>query len=249
MLDAAKARSSLRTDGRAPGSAHPQSHLWEGGTNALDGLNRMLKIHALALSRFGEHNIPVGAPMATLDEVLVPLYFLHRYQTEAASKVLGGNEYTYALRGDGQPITQIVSAVQQRAALRALLATVDPTALTIPERILALLPPRPPGDPRTHETFPSRTGLTFDPTAAAEAAADLMASLMLNLQRAARPIEYHARLREVIDGLMAPDLACTGAQRAGTGYRAHHRLRCPHAIDGTSSICFYVCGSACYCER
>jgi len=179
-------------DSRPPSGAHPQAHLWDNGPSAVDELNRTLKIRSLALSRFGANNIPEGAPMATLDEVLVPLYFLHRYQTEAASKVLGGNEYTYALRGDGQPVTRIVPAVEQRRALQALLATIDPASLAIPERILNLIPPRPPAYPRTRETFPSKTGVTFDPLAAAEAASDMTISLMLNPQRAARLVQYHA---------------------------------------------------------
>lgn len=211
LMDAAKGGLTFITDAdsRPPGSAHPQAHLWDNGGNAVDELNRMLKIRSLALSRFGENNIRVGAPMAALDDVLVPLYFLHRFQTEAASKVLGGNEYTYALRGDGQPITRIVPAAQQRAALKALLATLDPSALTLPDRILNLIPPRPPDYPRTRETFPSRTGLTFDPVSAAEAGADLTARLMFNPERAARLEEYHARdsqnpgLGEVIDAVMA----------------------------------------------
>lgn len=211
IVDAAKRGLTFITDAdsRPPGSAHPQAHLWDNGANAVDELNRTLKIRSLALSRFGENNIPIGAAMATLDEVLVPLYFLHRYQTEAASKVLGGSEYTYALRGDGQPVTRIVPAAEQRAALKALLATLDPTALTLPERILDLIPPRPPAYPRSRETFPSRTGVTFDPTSAAEAAADLTASLILNPQRAARLVQYHARnddnpgLREVVDALLS----------------------------------------------
>lgn len=196
------------SDSRPPGGAHPQAHLWDNGPNAVDELNRMMKIRSIALSRFGANNIREGAPMATLDEVLVPLYFLHRYQTQAASKVLGGNEYTYALRGDGQPVTQIVPAEEQRRALQSLLATIDPANLTIPERILNLIPPRPPAYPRTRETFPSKTGVTFDPLAAAEAAADMTISLILNPQRAARLVQYHAEnnanpgLSEVIDTLL-----------------------------------------------
>src|SRR5271165_3217090 len=108
-----------------------------------------MKIQAAALARFGETNIETGTPMSTLDEVLVPLYFLCRYQTEAASKVLGGNEYTYALRGDGQPITKIVPAAEQRRALAALLETIKPDTLTLPDRILVLIPLRPPDYPRT----------------------------------------------------------------------------------------------------
>ncbi len=180
-------------DSRPSGSAHPKAHLWDNGPNAVDELNRILKVRSIALSRFGENNIPEGAPMATLDEVLVPLYFMHRYQTEAAAKVLGGNEYTYALRGDGQPITRIVPAAEQQRALQALLKTIDPATLSISERILQLIPPRPPGYERTRETFPNRTGVTFDPVAGAEAAANLTVSLLLNPQRAARLDEYSLR--------------------------------------------------------
>jgi hypothetical protein len=160
------------------------------------------------MAHFGENNIQVGAPMATLDEVLVPLYFLHRYQTEAASKSIGGLDYTYAVRGDGQLVTQIVSPAEQRRALKTVLQTIDPNTLTIPENILKLIPPRPPGYPRTPETFPAHTGLTFDPLAAAEAGADLTVSLILNPQRAARLVQYHAEnganpgLDEVIQALI-----------------------------------------------
>jgi hypothetical protein len=211
ILDAAAKGNTFITDAdsRPFGSAHPKSHLWDNGSNAVDELNSLLKIRSAALARFGENNIEVGAPLSTLDEVLVPLYFLHRYQTEAASKVLGGNEYTYALRGDGQPITKIVPAAEQRRALAALLETLKPETLTLPDRILLLIPPRPPDYPRTRETFPYRTGLTFDPLAGAEASANLTVGLILNPERAARLVQYHAQsadnpgLDEVITKLIA----------------------------------------------
>jgi hypothetical protein len=175
----------------------------------VDELNRVMKIRSIALGRFGENNIETGSPMATLEDVLVPLFLLHRYQTEAASKVLGGNEYTYALRGDGQPITKIVDASEQHRALKALLTTIEPANLTLSDRVLDLIPPRPPAYPRTRETFHGDTGLTFDPVAAAQTAADLTISLMLNPQRAARLEQYHAQdprnpgLTDVIDALLA----------------------------------------------
>ncbi len=210
VMDAARGGLTFITDAdsRPPGSAHPQSHLWDTGPNAIDGLTHILKVREIALSRFGENNIPVGAPMATLDDVLVPLYFIHRYQTEAAAKILGGNQYTYAVRGDGQPVTQIVPAAEQRRALEALLTTISPATLTLPDRILELIPPRPPGYPRTRETFPNQTGVTFDPVAGAQAAAELTVGLLLNPERAARLEEYNARnpqnpdLREVIEKLV-----------------------------------------------
>jgi hypothetical protein len=211
IVDAAATGDTFITDAdsRPFGSAHPKSHLWDNGAEAVDELNSLLKIRAAALSRFGENNIETGAPLSTLDEVLVPLYFLHRYQTEAVSKVLGGNEYTYALRGDGQPITKIVPAAEQRRALEALLETIKPETLTLPDRILVLIPPRPPDYPRTRETFPYRTGVTFDPLAGAEVSANLTVGLILNPERAARLVQYHAQspdnpgLDEVITKLLA----------------------------------------------
>ncbi len=218
---AAKAGNIFITDqdSRPLGSAHPKSHLWDNGTNAVDELNRLLKIRAVAFSRFGDNNIETGAPWATLDEVLVPLYFLHRYQVEAAGKVLGGNDYTYALRGDGQPITQIVPAAGQRRALNALLDTIRPDTLTLPDRILSHLPPRPPGYPRTRETFPYRTGLTFDPLAGAEAASNLTVSLLLNPERAARLVQYHAQSADNpgLDEVTAKLIGATWGASTGPG--------------------------------
>jgi hypothetical protein len=180
-------------DSRPLGSAHPKSHLWDNGPDAVAELQRLLKVRRTALDHFGGNNIPVGQPMSRLDETLAPLYFLHRYQTEAAGKTLGGLTYTYALRGDGQIVNEIVPAEQQRRALGALLETVSPETLTLPERILKLLPPHPPGYDRTRESFPSETGVTFDPIAAAQAAANLTGSLLFDPARDARLIEYHAR--------------------------------------------------------
>ncbi len=192
-------------DSRPLSSAHPRAHLWDSGPNATDELRRILKVRQAALNHFGATSIPEGEVMSRLDETLVPVYFLHRYQTEAAAKMLGGLDYTYAVRGDGQLITKIVPAVEQRRALESLIATLSPAALTIPERIITLIAPHPPGYDRTRESFPARTGLTFDPIAAAEAAADLSASLLFNPERAARLAEHHARdasnpgLEEVIN--------------------------------------------------
>jgi Met-zincin/Domain of unknown function (DUF5117) len=195
LLDAARAGdiSITDADSRPLGSAHPRSHLWDNGPNAVDELQRILKVRQAALARFGQNSIPADSPLSTLDDTLVPLYYLHRYQTEAAGKSLGGLDYTYAVRDDGQLVTKIVPAAEQRRALTALIETISPKTLTLPERILLLIPPHPPGYPRNRETFPSRTGLTFDPVAAAEAAADLTASLLFNPERAARLTQYHAR--------------------------------------------------------
>ncbi|MDN5203195.1 zinc-dependent metalloprotease [Fulvivirgaceae bacterium BMA10] len=195
-------------DARPQGSAHPQSHLWDNGASAVDELNRVMRVRKIALENFSEDNIKEGAPMATLEEVLVPMYMFHRYQVEAAVKVVGGLDYSYALRGDDQLVTKTLSSEEQQKALEALLATLSPENLTIPERILKLIPPRPVGYSRSRETFASRTGLVFDPLSAAEAAADHTLTLLLNSQRATRLVQFHARdsqqpgLGHVIDQLL-----------------------------------------------
>ncbi|MDB5061540.1 MAG: peptidase [Mucilaginibacter sp.] len=180
-------------DSRPAGSAHPFAHLWDSGANAADELNRLMILRKHVLDNFSVKAIRQDAPMATLEEVLVPVYLMHRYQVEAASKMLGGLYYTFALKNDGQTVTKFVSPAEQWKAFDALVATIKPDALALPEKLIAMIPPRVPGYPRTRETFKSRTGLTFDPIAAAESAAGTTLSFMLQPQRAARLIEYQSR--------------------------------------------------------
>ena len=212
IIDRARERGLIfltDQDARPAGSAHPLTHLWDNGSNAVDELLRLMKVRSIALQHFGENNIRPGAPYATLEEVLVPLYLCHRYQVEAASKVLGGLYYTYALRGDGQVPTAMVPGSEQRRALDALLGTIVPSALALPESILKLIAPHPAGYDRSRELFMSRTGLTFDPLSPAEVAANQTVSFILNPQRATRLVQNHSLdaslpdLAEVIDKLVA----------------------------------------------
>jgi len=209
-------------DARPAGSAHPETHLWDNGANAIDELKHVIAVRTAALNRFGEKNIRDGAPLATLEEVLVPMYMYHRYQTEAAVKVLGGLNYTYALRGDGQKATMMIPASEQRRTLEVLLQTLQPDFLALPERVLSLIPPRAYGYSRNRENFEMRTGLTFDPLAAAETAASMTLGLILHPERAARLVEYHSRdnslpgLSEVVDQLFKVTWKATPA----SGYHA-----------------------------
>jgi hypothetical protein len=180
-------------DARPFGSAHPHAHLWDNGVDPADELERVLTIRSAALQRFGENAIKPGTPLAQLEETLVPLYLFHRYQTEAAIKEIGGLDYRYNIRGDGQMMPSIVSSDEQKKAIAAVLKTLSPEVLTLPESLLAILPPHPPGLPRTQESLPSQTGLTFDPVAAAEAAADLTLRVLLDPERASRIVQYHMR--------------------------------------------------------
>jgi hypothetical protein len=196
-------------DARPLGSAHPLAHLWDYGSDSVDELERLIALRKRVLDRFGENNIRSGAPMATLEDTLVPAYLMHRYQTEAAAKSLGGLFYSYALRGDGQTPTRPVPAAEQRRALDVLLHTIEPGFLELSPKLVALIPPRPPGYSRTRENFPNHTGLTFDPMGAAEAAAGITAGLILDPDRGARLIQQHSEdpkmdgLDTVIDRLLS----------------------------------------------
>jgi hypothetical protein len=127
----------------------------------------------------------------------VPLYLHHRYQTEAAAKVLGGQEYTFALRGDEQVPLRPVPGDVQRAAFDALLATLDPAELAMPRSILSLIPPRPFTYDAHREMFGRYTGMTFDAVSPAVSAADLTIGLILNPERAARLVEQNATDRSL----------------------------------------------------
>jgi hypothetical protein len=207
-------------DARAGGSASPVAHLWDNGRNAIDELANVMKVRAAALRRFGENNIREGAPIATIEEALVPIYMYHRYQVEAAAKVVGGQDYTFSVKGKGDRLPQIVAPEEQRRALAAVLETLKPEALAVPDSLLKLIPPRPAGYPRSRETFRTRTQPVFDALAPAEAAADHVSGFLFNQERAARLVQFHARdprnpgLGEVIDRV----LTATWKAPAASGY-------------------------------
>jgi hypothetical protein len=196
-------------DARPAGSSSSLAHLWDSGSNAVDELNRLMEVRAAALKRFGENNIREGAPLATIEDSLVPVYMLHRYQVEAAAKFVGGMDYTFAARGDGETPTKIVAPAEQRRALAAVLATLKPSALALPEPLLQTIPPRPPEYERGREHFRIHTSPAFDALAPAETAAQHTLQFLFNAERAARLVEFHARdaanpgLQEVLDAIVA----------------------------------------------
>lgn len=176
-----------------PDGAHPHTHLWDNGKVSYQELERMMRIRSIALNQFGEQNIKTGTPYSNLEEVLVPIYFFHRYQIEATSKMLGGLDYRYALRGDGQFVTKPVSGEEQLKALDVLLKTIQPEALMLPEPLLQILAPRVMGDRRSNETIKIRTNPVFDALGAAESLADMAIGFMLKPARVNRMVEFNAR--------------------------------------------------------
>ena len=209
LRDALKRGLIFLTDGdaRPAGAAHPRAILWDNGPDVVEALRHALAVRRIALARFGEHNIAPGRPLALLQEVLAPVYFHHRYQLDGALKAVGGLDYSYAVRGDGQTAVRPLDGEVQRKALAAVLESIEPAALDLPESVLAVLPPRPAGYAPNPEMFPTAAAPAFDPLAAAAAAADMAVQGLLQPERAERLVDFHRRdpklpgFEEVLDAL------------------------------------------------
>jgi hypothetical protein len=186
---------------------HPRVDQWSNGVNQADELNRLMKVRRAALNRLGEHTIRNGAPMATIEEPLVPIFMYHRYTVESTASMVAGQDYIYGIRGDGRVPVKWESAANQRKALEALAATLKPSELTVPKQVLDAIPARPPGFGRHRELFPRTTGDAFDPLSPGTIAADVTIGFTLELDRAARMVAQHAvdptlpGLEEVLDRL------------------------------------------------
>jgi hypothetical protein len=189
------------------GSAHILGHLWDNGSSVSEELDRMLLLRAKAIDNFGIDNIRKGEANSELEDVFVPLYFFHRYQTEAAAKSIGGLNYNYAVKGDGQLVVAPMEAKDQKKALKSLFKTLDAEIIAIPSDKLRLFPPRAIGFNRTRESFNGKTGVSFDALSAPETAADMTLGFLLHPERASRLIQQKSLdpdqigLKDVIKGL------------------------------------------------
>ena len=189
ILDEAHARGLqfiADQDARAPGGLHPTAHLWDNGRDAVTELQEMARVREAALRNFGKKNLRPGFPMAWLEDVLVPVYYYHRYQVEAVCKLVGGMDYTYSLNGKDNRKLEPLPRDMQLRALDAALKTIDPAFLEMPQHIVDLIPPRPDAYGNDRELFTKRTGLAFDPLSPAEAGADLPLSFLFHPERVSR---------------------------------------------------------------
>lgn len=200
-------------DARPAGGANPLANLWDNGPDPVASLKHEMQVRRIGLNQFGIQNIPTGVPMSELENKYLPLYLHHRYQLTAAIKTLGGVYYTFAMRSPTGPVpakfNDIVPAARQREALQAVLETISPDELAISDNVLNLIPPTAYGyRSGRSELFAKRTNPTFDPIGAAEIAADLTISGLLEPSRAARMVDFNSRdksyphFREVVDALI-----------------------------------------------
>lgn len=194
------------TNNNFVGAGHQYASVWDNGENLVDHLKHEIEVRRIGLQNFGESVIRNGEPLSSLEDVLLPLYMHHRFQLNAAAQSLGGADYRYAVRGDGQTPVTIVDGEEQRDALETILSTLTPAFLTLPQDIVAMIPP-PAYRHDQSEQFPGRTELLFDPLGAAEASASLSVKQILHPARMARLVAYgsmgdYPDLEEVIDRLI-----------------------------------------------
>ena len=187
------------SDARPVGGANASGHLWDNGADPAEELNRLLRLRRRALSTLDQDNLAPGQPLYALEDVLVPVYLMHRYQVEATAKLIGGVQYTYASNDGSGVFPQPVGAKRQEKAVQALLKTLQPSTLSLPDYITKMLTPPPPGYGRGRENFQPRTGPVFDPIAAAEASAEHTLSYLLHPNRLERIAQQAARNSELMD--------------------------------------------------
>lgn len=174
-------------------AAYPEVHQWVEGATMIEALERTLAVRAILMEHFSDEAIRPGEPMAVLADRLAHVYLHHRYSLEGAIKYVGGMSYTYALRGDGQTVAQILPAARQRRALELVLSALRPESLAVPERVSRLIPPSPHGYAHSERWVRSPTGLVFDPLALARVLAADIVDGLLHPERAARLVSFAAR--------------------------------------------------------
>lgn len=175
---------------------HPYSTQWDNGSDPVKELDHIMEVRHVALSHFGLHNIATGTPVADLRRVIVPIYLFHRYQVAGVVKLLGGVDYSYAVNGDGHEAAPPIAPAIQQQALDALLKTLAPEQLDLPDPLIDLLSDSQAATPERSfdiEVFPSMGGPVFDLPGVATTAADMTLSALLDPERLNRMVEQHRR--------------------------------------------------------
>lgn len=211
LLQAAKAQGLLfmsDPDARPAGSSHPSAHLWDNGKDPVVELKNINAVRKVALRKFGVASIPMGLPLSSIQERLVPIYLLHRFQVQAVAKLVGGVDYSYSLVSESPEQASSVAASWQKKALAELVNTLSPEFLAIPESVRAITLPTAYGFSRNRESAKGRTGITFDPMGLAESSAAHTLKFLLHterLNRVAQQAAYNKKtlsVNEIVDALV-----------------------------------------------
>mgnify|MGYP003110587690 CR=1 FL=1 len=185
---------STDIDGRDAAMPSAAASMWDDGPDPIAALDHIETVRAIALTNFGENVLLPGQPLAFLRRKFVPIWLLHRYDVDAAGKLIGGYAYDYKVVGDNHPLPEWIDAETQRAAMAALIDTLDEDFLTVPDRLLPMLsvPITRTSDPQFNiEVFRNAGAAAFDPLVAADVAAQITLDSMLAPARLTRMVEQH----------------------------------------------------------
>jgi len=178
-------------DSRQKSNLHPKASLWDNGSDATEELNRMVKVREHSLEQFGLNSLHVGRPLSDLHEILIPLFYSHRYQVEAAAKLIGGIDYQYDVKSNSSDAnkklgSKIVKAEKQNNAIRSILQTLSPEFLNISDSLNQLLLPKAYEYSNSRESLIGKTGVSFDRVELASASIQHSLSLIFEPTRLAR---------------------------------------------------------------
>lgn len=173
----------------------PTATRWVEGATMVDAVNRTMAVRRVAMQAFDERAIQPGEPMYLLSMRFLHVYLHHRYSLEGLIKTVGGMDFRYAVRGDGQVPTTVIPVAEQRAALAMALDAVQPAQLEVPERVLALIPPVPPGGDGTYDWLP-RAGTTVDQVELGGGLATEVIEGLMDRERMNRVALFYARDRQ-----------------------------------------------------
>ena len=162
-------------DGHHAEAASPDAVPWVHGADPVASLENLLRVRAKALRDFSPGVVAPDRQAGEIEERLVPLYLLHRYQVPAVARLLGGVEYAYTLAGEPATGNRVVPGSEQRRALSVLTDLLSPQVLALPSSVLRTVVPPAIRYERTAEYLTPRRGLVFDPFTAVGAGAGLVA--------------------------------------------------------------------------
>jgi len=174
-------------DSRKISDSHPQASLWDNGENAIDELERVIKLRKLAMEKFGEASLHSDRPYSDLQEILMPVYYFHRYQATAAGKWIGGVSYDYSIKNSSTDKLAVpADSKLQRSAFDILLKTFAPEFLSIGKELRQRLFPKAYGYQLSRESLKGNAGTIFDPVALSSASVQHSLSIILEPHRLTR---------------------------------------------------------------
>lgn len=222
----------------ATSGSYPDATQWVEGGTALESLERTMAVRRVLIDAFDTTAARPGEPMAVLNRRFAHVYLHHRYALHAATKMVGGMEFGFALAGEATVLTEPIAPAEQRRALRMVLENLQPAALRIPSRVAAIIPPVPTGYASDLILIPSPAGTAFDPVSTAHSLAQEIVDGLLHPQRSARVVALNARgggspaLSEVIDALVEATWGAAAGGRGEPGDAALRRVAQRATLDG-----------------